>query len=131
MHFARRRPAGPLAGANQGVEQNQLAALCRCKIMRRPFGNMADRAGTQLQAPAVDTEPAPAFEHLADDILVAVNDLLPITAFYRAESDQAAGELFFLEAAPIANLVVQFGKLLQGGLKFDKFHFESGAMGSH
>ena len=40
----------------------------------------------------------------------------------RAEGDQAAGELFFLEAIGVADFVIDFLQALQCGIDFDDFH---------
>src|SRR4030095_16429651 len=83
---------------------------------------MADRSWAQRNAAAVDTQPAATFEDLTDDVLIVVIDLLRVRVFFRTEGDETAGKSLFLEAVLVTNLVVQFGKALEGGSKVDDFH---------
>ena len=73
------------------------------------FRDVADDSGAQLNPAAIDAQPAATFEYVADNVFVGVNDLLGVQAFVRTEGDQTAGELFFLEATSIADLVIERG----------------------
>ena len=86
------------------------------------FRDVADDSGAQLNAAAIDAQPAATFEDVADHVFIGVNDLLGVRVFVRTEGDQTAGKSLFLKAVLVANLIVEFGKPLERGLEVDDFH---------
>ena len=69
---------------------------------------MTNGSRTKVDASPFDSQTPAAFEHLANDVLVVVVDLLPVGFLGRAKGDQAAGELLFFKAVDVADLGVEF-----------------------
>ena len=92
------------------------------------FRDVADDSGAQLNPAAIDAQPAATFEYMADNVFVGVNDLFGVQAFVRTEGDQTAGESLFLEAASVANLIVEFGKRLRAVWRLMTFIVKIGVL---
>lgn len=90
--------------------------------MAYAFRDVADRAGLQSDASAVDPQAATASEHVADYVFVAVTDFPRIRMLFWFEGDDPGAELFPLDAALVADFRVNLVKILNGLSHVDDFH---------
>jgi hypothetical protein len=124
-HAVQTVPAGPtrgLAGFDQRIDQYQLAALAGCEVVGRSFGDVADHSGAQLNAAPVDAQPPATFENVADNVFVVVVNLFTVGVSVETKGDETSGKLLLLEAAPMTDLGIEFGQLLESVLELDDFH---------
>jgi hypothetical protein len=115
-------PHSLLARLNQRVKQKQISFFSRREIVAYAFRDVADRAGLQSDASAVDPQAATASEHVADYVFVAVTDLLRVRMLFWFEGDDPGTELFPLDAALVADFRVNLAKILNGLSDVDDFH---------
>ena len=74
--------------------------------MRRAFGDMANRSGTQRNSAAVDAQAPASFEHVADDVFIIVIDLRWVRVLLRPEGDEAGSKVLLFKATLVTNLLI-------------------------